>query len=217
MISVDGERMSNISTVDFPIAIETGQTIEVSIPMVAPAKPGTYKSEWLFAATNGSSFGVGRTGDLPLSAQIVVKEGVAAPAEPVPGATAAAPAPGPDTGCTVRIAYVADVTVLDGARISAGSKFVKTWRVRNAGTCAWGPGTPVDVIAFAGGEKMGSDTYPLEPVAPGATTDISVELTAPQTPGTYRSEFKLRARGRDLVGLGADGRVAIYTLINATR
>lgn len=33
--------------------------------------------------------------------------------------------------------FIADVTVPDGSEVRAGSTFVKTWELRNAGTVAW--------------------------------------------------------------------------------
>ena len=44
--------------------------------------------------------------------------------------------------------YVADVTVPDNTQLDNGEAFVKTWRVRNAGTCDWPEDT---VLAFSGG------------------------------------------------------------------
>lgn len=35
-------------------------------------------------------------------------------------------------------AYVADVTIPDGMEIAEGTKFVKTWRIRNTGKTTWG-------------------------------------------------------------------------------
>ena len=204
MISVDGEKMAKVSTVDFPELIQPGQTIEVSIPMVAPEKAGIYKSEWLFAAVNGASFGVGRNGELPLSAQISVNKNAVPPR--TPGA--------PDANCSVKLGFVGDVTIPDNTRVAAGSKFTKSWRVRNDGTCAWGPGTNVQTLAFAGGEKLGAgDGVALPAIKPGEVKDVSVELTAPATSGTFKSEWKLMKGDGSMVGLGASGSVALYAQV----
>jgi hypothetical protein len=50
--------------------------------MVAPAKAGTYRSEWKFRRTNGQLFGLGASGGTPFYAQIVVRG--AAPTQPPP-------------------------------------------------------------------------------------------------------------------------------------
>jgi hypothetical protein len=43
-------------------------------------------------------------------------------------------------GCTLNMAYVADVTIPDGTVMTPGNAFSKTWRVRNSGTCKWKDG-----------------------------------------------------------------------------
>ncbi|MFN3762162.1 MAG: NBR1-Ig-like domain-containing protein, partial [Anaerolineae bacterium] len=40
-------------------------------------------------------------------------------------------------GCTLNARWVADVTVPDNTAFAPNTPFVKTWRVRNSGTCAW--------------------------------------------------------------------------------
>jgi hypothetical protein len=61
-----------------------------------------------------------------------------------------------------------------------GESFTKTWRVMNSGSCAWGTGYKFSLI---GGEAMGGQAVTLQqPVAPGATYEISVPMTAPTTP-----------------------------------
>src|SRR5690606_4410267 len=73
-------------------------------------------------------------------------------------------------------------------------RFVKTWRMRNTGTTAWSSGY---TLAFFGDDRMGGpDSVPLPPLKPGEMADISIELTAPTTPGQHKSTWK----GRDLRG-----------------
>jgi hypothetical protein len=40
-------------------------------------------------------------------------------------------------GCTDRAAFVGDVTIPDQTSIAPGAAFIKTWRLRNDGTCTW--------------------------------------------------------------------------------
>ena len=44
-------------------------------------------------------------------------------------------------GCTLRATFVADVTVPDDTVYDKEEDFVKTWRIRNSGTCRWEDGT----------------------------------------------------------------------------
>ena len=93
--------------------------------------------------------------------------------------------------CTDRASFVADVTIPDGARVAPGVQFVKTWGLRNRGTCAW---TADYALVFAGGAPMGAaPAVPLgRTVAPGEVATLSVTLTAPAAAGTYRGAWRLR-------------------------
>lgn len=96
--------------------------------------------------------------------------------------------PGPE-GCTLNSAFVADVSIPDNTEMSPGRPFMKTWRVRNTGTCDWEGGT---VLAFSSGDRMGgADSVAVGAVDSGDTVDITVDLTAPTTPGTYRGNWQL--------------------------
>ena len=94
-------------------------------------------------------------------------------------------------GCTLGARYVADVSVQDNTGFAPGTPFVKTWRVRNSGTCAWEPGTR---LVFTSGDPMGGPpAVDVPTLPPGAQTDVSVNLIAPATPDTYRGNYQFRA------------------------
>ena len=115
----------------------------------------------------------------------------AAPA-PTTAPPTEAPPPEPTTavGCTLGARWVADVTVPDNTVIAPGTPFIKTWRVRNSGTCAWEPGTR---LVFISGTPMGGPAADVPALAPGAQADVSVSLTAPAAPGTYRANYQFQA------------------------
>lgn len=98
--------------------------------------------------------------------------------------------------CTYHATFVTDVTIPDDTRLAPGTEFVKTWRLRNSGTCAWGPGFR---FVFIEGEPMGGPAAVDVPPAPaGSTVDISVRLIAPEQPGSYRGRWRMRTpAGRD--------------------
>jgi hypothetical protein len=101
--------------------------------------------------------------------------------------------------CQNQAAFMADVTIPDNTELAPASSFVKTWRVRNEGSCPWGPDY---ALVFAGGEQMGAPAeVPLSSqVAPGQAVDLSVPFIAPAEPGTYRSEWQLRDPQGQLFG-----------------
>jgi hypothetical protein len=116
----------------------------------------------------------------------------------VPGATAV---PGPvatavppvttEAGCGLNASYVADVTVPDNMEVSPGSSFVKTWRIWNSGTCDWTAGFK---LVFVGGQQMnGEAQVAVPPTAAGSTADVSVNLTAPVAPGTYKGNWRMQS------------------------
>jgi hypothetical protein len=88
--------------------------------------------------------------------------------------------------------FIVDVTVPDGAKVDPGQNFTKTWRLMNKGSCTW---TPDYRLIFSSGDQMGAPAatqFTNGAVAPGAEVDVSVSLTAPNSPGTYKGFFKLR-------------------------
>jgi len=134
-------------------------------------------------------------------------------AVPVPPATAFAPPPGVPTpiptviaatattapaGCTNDAQFDRDVTVPDGTTFAAGQSFDKIWRLRNSGTCAWGTGYQ---FVYTGGTAMTTNTIVNTPAtASGATADFKVPMTAPNTPGTYVGQWRMRAPSGTLFG-----------------
>ena len=70
---VSGDQMSAPSVLDFPQTVQPGQSVTISIPMVAPPEPGTYTGYWIFADQGARRFGIGQEGTGNFSVSIVVK------------------------------------------------------------------------------------------------------------------------------------------------
>jgi hypothetical protein len=86
--------------------------------------------------------------------------------------------------------YVSDVTVPDGTVMTPGQNFVKTWTVKNAGTCPW---TTAYKLVFVSGEAMGGISTPLTAtVAAGQNGNASVALVAPSLGGAYTGSWRLQ-------------------------
>jgi len=99
--------------------------------------------------------------------------------------------PSPTEDRCDKAAFVKDVTIPDGTRLTPGKAFTKTWRLKNIGTCTW---TTNYALVFDSGTQMGGPVeQPLTAnVAPGETIDISVNLVAPATAGTYTGNWQIR-------------------------
>jgi hypothetical protein len=112
----------------------------------------------------------------------------------LPPADTAAPTdtvePTTTTTCDLA-ALTQDVTIPDGTKVDPGQTFTKIWRLKNVGACTW---TADYRLVFSSGEQMGAPAalqFTNGTVPPGAEVDVSVDLTAPNSPGTYRGNFKL--------------------------
>jgi hypothetical protein len=124
-----------------------------------------------------------------------------------PAQTSALPVPTAVIVATEGIAYkagnVVDVTYLDNATVTAGADFIKTWRLENTGSQTWGADFK---LVFESGDAMGGPaSQPLgKVVTPGQTIDISVSLTAPTTPKTYRGNWMLATDSGTKFGIGTN-------------
>lgn len=109
-------------------------------------------------------------------------------------------------------AFVRDVTVADGTALDPGQNFIKTWRLKNVGTCAW---TSSYSVVFVSGDRMQA---PLNDglegrVNPGQSIDISVKMTAPSRSASYQGYWKLRNGSGTLFGIGAKAQDAFWVRI----
>ena len=111
--------------------------------------------------------------------------------------------------------FVADITIPDGTLLSAGASFVKTWRLKNVGTCTWDTAYS---LVFDSGTQMGPTTSVSMPklVAPGQTVDLTVTLTAPSAGGTYRGYWKLRTSSGQIFGIGSTYSSAFWVEIRVS-
>ena len=142
------------------------------------------------------------------------------PPTPIPAtSTAVPPTPVPPTATKSQIPcdralFVDDVNYPDGTDVAPGTQFVKTWRLKNNGTCTWNSSYSV---VFVSGDAMGGlAAQPLTTgtVAPGQEIDISVALKAPETPKTYTGNWKLRNGASILFGLGEDASKTFFVKID---
>ena len=72
MIFVSGDKLSSPDSVSLPSDVLPGQTVELSMNLVAPDTAGRYQGNWEFEAPNGKVFGAGDTADQPIWVRIRV-------------------------------------------------------------------------------------------------------------------------------------------------
>jgi len=115
--------------------------------------------------------------------------------------TPQAPADQPGTKC-FQFAFLGDVDTPPGTVMKPGTKFSKTWTVKNTGTCKW---TSDYDLVMIGGDAFGTSKrgdIPWE-VLPGETIDLTIsDMTAPMTAGTYYSYWMIGAPDGARIGYG---------------
>lgn len=117
---------------------------------------------------------------------------------PFTGTTPGVPVSGGATTSCYGLTFVQDVTIPDNTPMTPGKTFTKTWKVQNSGSCAWDAGFK---FQSTGGDVMGATAFTLPAsVASGATYDISVPMTAPNTPGTVRGNWRMSTAGGQFFG-----------------
>ena len=105
-----------------------------------------------------------------------------------------------------RITWGKDVTIPDNTELVPGQPFTKVWRLVNSGSCTWNSAYS---LVFDSGDAMGAPAaiqLTTGTVAPGQEIDVSVDLVAPDQPGTYQGFFKLRNPNGTVFGLGDESK-----------
>lgn len=119
----------------------------------------------------------------------------------IPDFTPTSPENGASSPCD-RVRFIKDVTIPDEMDLAPGEAFTKIWRLENAGSCPWTIGY---LLYFDSGDIMGGPTSQFltsEPVLPGETIDVSLDLIAPEETGVYQGNWKLRNVKGEGFGIG---------------
>jgi hypothetical protein len=95
-------------------------------------------------------------------------------------------------------AYTSDVTIPDGTEEYIGDSFTKTWKLYNSGTCTWDTG--YQLVYVKGSQMSGASTSLTDTVSPGAYVEVSVDMVAPTTAGTYTGYWRMENVSDDLFG-----------------
>jgi hypothetical protein len=103
-------------------------------------------------------------------------------------------------------------TIPDGSIYFPGQDFMKTWTLRNVGTCTW---NSEYALVFVRGEQMGGTSpSPIgQTVPPGGTIQIYLPQKAPNETGERQGYWMLRSPAGQDFGLGANAEVAFWVKI----
>jgi hypothetical protein len=95
--------------------------------------------------------------------------------------------------CLPDATFVTDVTVPDGTNFAPGESFTKTWRMRSSGCAPWPTGS---TWVFDSGDQMGApESVPVPDTPLDGAADISVDMVAPDLPGTYKGFWQMQGPG----------------------
>src|SRR5258708_5918607 len=147
---------------------------------------------------------------------VVVRPGIVnTTPEPSPTAGAGTPTATPVASNCDRAKFIADVNVPDGTLFAPNTPFIKTWRLKNVGTCTW---TTSYALMFDSGNQMGGPSPVNLPssVAPGQTVDLSINLNSPNTAGRFIGYWKFRNANGVPFGLGLDGSKSFWVEIDVS-
>jgi len=137
-------------------------------------------------------------------------------APPTPAITiahTATPQPSPTRMCDLAAAGLPiDVTIPDDSKMQPGETFVKVWRLVNAGECTWSRNYAANWFS---GDKLGvqQEVAFNSEIPPGNSVDLSIDMVAPEKPGTYQSNWKLRNGQGELFGIGPGGGAPFWVRI----
>jgi hypothetical protein len=90
--------------------------------------------------------------------------------------------------CDNQLQFLTDLSIPDGTQVTPGFQLDKQWQVKNTGSCNWGDGYTLRLIA---GPEMGAvSPQSLIPARSGSEAVINIQFTAPGEPDRYRSAWQ---------------------------
>ncbi len=93
-----------------------------------------------------------------------------------------------ESSCIDNLTFIQDETIPDGSIVAPGSDVIKTWELKNSGTCNWGPGYTIRVV---GGEALGATSpQDLFPARSGTSLSLEIKFIAPDQAGKFRSVWQ---------------------------
>ena len=105
LVFFSGQQMGAASSAAFPKNVATGQTVDISINMTAPAAAGSYRGYWMFKNASGALFGIGTQANKPWWVDIRVSGPTVTPGGPTKTPTPTVTPGGPTVTPQVGSAY----------------------------------------------------------------------------------------------------------------
>lgn len=124
------------------------------------------------------------------------------------------PVPKATKDCVDTAGFFGDVTVPDGSSFEQNQPFVKTWRIRNEGTCTW---TEAYALVFHSGDILnGPLSNPMPSASPGEIVDVSINLRSPATGGEFIGYWQFQDPYGNRFGVDSGGTGLIWVKIGVS-
>jgi len=191
VVYVSGSQMGAPASLALPASVAPGQTVDISIPMTAPAEENTYTANFLLANASGQRFGLDPNAIQPFYVVIVVdrKEGTPA-ASPTPVTPTPGPSITPGSGGNIvnwvflsvdnAAANTCPHTFIFTGRVTLNNPTTLTYRLEFISSNASQPGPVLDptTVALSAGEHLLS----LPPVSFASSFNgvVRLHVTAPE-------------------------------------
>ena len=96
----------------------------------------------------------------------------------------------------MRAEFLADTNIPDGSKCLANKKFQKIWLIKNTGKLAWSDKFPVNLVCIGGNIRSvdEKESVRVRNTTPGESTNVAVNLIAPNAPGEWFTEWALVCR-----------------------
>jgi uncharacterized protein YkwD len=102
------------------------------------------------------------------------------------------------------------VTVPDNTNFNPEDKFVKTWRIRNTGSCIWN--LRYALVFLKGAQMSAPYSSPFTETLPGGTLDISLDMAAPAQDGIFTGVYQIEGPSGRRFGM-QDGNIWVRIVV----
>lgn len=184
-----------------------------SLPFSNPALQETNRAATLtaLAPTNEQPIFTHAPTLPPVDTPTLLPSSTMIPTSTLPPTVTMSPIPSATTMPCYQAKFISDISIPDDTKLAPGTDFIKTWRLWNTGYCNWDTDM---VIVFDSGTLLArTKEYSFDQVVrSGEMVNISLAMKAPEEPGTYQSNWRLKSPKGDLFGVG-DQNIPFYVRI----
>ena len=182
-VFVGGNQMHGPASVAIQDVTSSGFEFELWLNLVAPTTTGHHQGVWQLQNPQGNRVGPQLIVQVNVSGSSV--SGTSQSKRESSGAQAS---PVPVQNCTNSAMLVDDEPI--SSQVAPRQAFTKRWRVKNTGSCSWGPGYR---WVFVGGNQMyGPSVVPIQDLTTeGFDFTFWVNLVAPAAQGPHQGYWQL--------------------------